>query len=216
MGFKKSLVSFPNSFWWLLLTGAFIIFLMIDEKYSIFLIFTVAPILRFLILVITFISFVILSVLTLVTVLRNKRARSVRIITFIVAILLIFLLARHFKSDLNKGYLEKFESNIYEFETVASMVVESKLTNCYVDTSFGIKYIKLPLKYRYLSKGGEVWMEEKDGTASIFFIYSSDILYEHFSGYIYRSNNKELTDTDFDGSFVGAERVKKNWFLEKQ
>jgi hypothetical protein len=102
-----------------------------------------------------------------------------------------------------------FEKNLEQREYVVSLIQSGELKP---NVSYNESLIRLPLKYRKLSKGGGEIMVEREGeTLKVFFFTFRGVL-DNFSGYAYISDDSELQEDDFFGDFKQINKVKEHWY----
>ncbi len=97
-----------------------------------------------------------------------------------------------------------FQVNSNRYNKVIDLVEAGQLqTN--VDSS-----LALPFAYRGLSHGGQVWVENRDGATSIFFV-SSRQSENRMEGFIYRSDGQVPHD-EFGGNWRYVAEKRPFWF----
>lgn len=80
------------------------------------------------------------------------------------------------------------------------------------NVSHNSSLIRLPEKYRDLSKGGgEIVVEHQGDTTMILFFTYRGIL-DNYSGFVYRSDNTEPPENAFFGNLKQSEKMKDRWF----
>lgn len=187
--------------YWFSLTGSLIVILIQILRWEI------ADILTWLepfIEVVLYLFFLIVFMWSLVYWIRNKKENpraSISLFINLFALLIVIIIPFN-TIVLGLG----FQLNYQKRATVVKMIEEGKLEE---DTSGDIL---LPKEYRGLSKGGgRIYVEKYGETTAILFLTYRGLM-ENFSGYIYRSDNKQPDQNDFGGNFVKIIKLKDNWF----
>lgn len=69
----------------------------------------------------------------------------------------------------------------------------------------------LPFMYRDLSRSGEILVERKNRSVSVFFFTFRGVL-DNFSGFVYRSSGDPPTDEDFYGDYKEIIKLRDRWY----
>lgn len=92
---------------------------------------------------------------------------------------------------------------------VVDMVISGELKP---NVSHNASLIDLPFQYKNLSKGGgQIVVEHDKGNTIVFFFTFRGIL-DHFSGFMFRSDNSAPEDGDLCGHFFEVEKLGEHWF----
>lgn len=101
----------------------------------------------------------------------------------------------------------QFNSNWQEYNEVVQLIEDGEIKP---DENGAIR---LPPKYRHLSKGGGwIEVEKKDGVTRIFFYTFVGVL-DNFSGFMYSSDNSPPKRGDLGGDWKQIEQQRPNWFF---
>src|SRR5690606_37009144 len=122
----------------------------------------------------------VISVVYSVTKYKEKGVK-IAILPLLINVVTIFVLSFSISYSYKLvSYKEEFNINKKSLQEIVSLVESNtlKVDNISTNSPYQYKTIKLPLKYRYLSIGGEVWYEKKGNLTKLFFIDSTDYLYE--------------------------------------
>ena len=130
------------------------------------------------------------------------------------ALIILGIMSVGYIKSLYLSPTEKFQQNREQFQQVISLIESGKIkpTNSDYSGYSGYTVIQLPLRYRNLSIGGEVWYEKKNEIIYVFFITSTDVIYEKFNGYIYCNSNINPAQDIFNGSYKYLSKMESKWF----
>ena len=134
-----------------------------------------------------------------------KKIRWKSIFPLFVNSIIIFVL---YFVPFNSLWLDfRFWTNKSDFEHIIKMYESGELQK---PTESG--RIELPLKYKYLSKGGgDIFVDNSNGITSMFFYTYRGI--GNSSGFIYRSNDLPPTQYLLNRNCYQLERIEPKWFF---
>lgn len=135
----------------------------------------------------------------------------------LIAALLLFVIASVYFWFLGpKQSLEFFEENYARMTEVVELAKNNSLkvlreSHLGRDTTRApIRILRLPWRYRDLSRHGKIYFLEDEGVISIVFVVSKD-WEARASGFLYQSDDGRKK-TDFYWAFKMGQRIKENWF----
>lgn len=195
----------PVIFWFSLICGFLLIFLNIF-RWSLVDILTpfLEPFLELLIYILFFIASIWSFIYLFIRVKKEKYKSTLPFAVCLVSFLIIYFVP--FDSIMLD--IDFFSHNAQRGEVV-KMIQDGRIEVNYTNDE---TIIKLPEKYKQLSRGGgEVLVERKDGVTKVLFFTFRGVL-DNFAGFIYKSDNTEPLKSDFYGDFKEFKKYKDHWF----
>ena len=102
-----------------------------------------------------------------------------------------------------------FRMNLSAREQVVGMIQNKNLVP---NVSYNKELLALPKQYQNLSKGGgEVLVEPTEGSSNIFFFTFRGVT-DNFSGFVYRSDDKQPSNGDFGCDYVNLIKMREYWY----
>lgn len=163
------------------------------------------------------IIFLIVSLWSFINFIKNVRRDILKAIIpmtiNLIALIILGVMSVGYIQSLYLSPTEKFHQNRERFQQVVYLIESGKVKSTSADypAYSGKTVIQLPLRYRNLSIGGEVWYEKNNETIYVFFITSTDVIYEKFYGYIYCNSNVDSAQEVFDGKKY-LSKMESRWF----
>lgn len=119
--------------------------------------------------------------------------------------ILIFFAILHFPFE-DISIALNFKLYLSGREKVVSMIQAGELT-----PNGDNRLISLPQKFKYLSNGGEVLVEQNGENLKVFFFTYQGVL-DNFMGFAFISDNTPLVNDSFGGDFKTIKKEKDHWF----